>query len=560
MKKKFTRREFLQVSAATAVGVSLAACGVTSEPTKVPAPTLVPGATIVPTQAALPTAIPKPSPIEITLTRYEHPAQPILQDALAHKALTNATGVKINFSVVPQADYASKQKLWLASKQIPDLMQCTNVQIRDYSKPEILQPLTPLIEKYAPNLKRYLADNPEMKKLKTEGEVYYIPGMGFNYKRIAPMPLIRTDLLQKAGLAVPETFDQLFEVLKELKKANPNSLGWTCRNGTLWHLTLASYPMGSGYGASQLYAGTYYDWDLRKWLFGPIHEEFKDCLSYFARAYKEDIFDHDFAITTSDQWHEKNSSNRGVFSWENLSFCLRWNQALRGADPKATWAPLPTLAYKKVKRQLAYGGYYEGWSIGANAKNPDRIIQLLDWMITPLGIDTCSWGVEGTHFTRKSPLPQSIQQYTEDSLNSVLKPQRNEIVPELFEKYKKKTDPMRSYLSDAGAGYLDLFQIYDSAPTYLWDPPGEADTWYDVVAKDKALKPRGLQPPFTAAESERIKKVQTDVDAIVNPAFDKVILGQFSLSDYDKAVEQAKKVGAEDLEKIYNEAEARAAM
>ena len=565
MKEKLTRRDFLRVSALTAAGLALSACGAPTPTTAPPAPTTAPAAptqvpaaaTPAPTQAAVPT-VTRPSPIEITLTRYEHPAQPIIQDAPAHLEIIKQTGVRINFTVVPQADFPAKQKVWLATKQVPDLMHCNNTQIRDYAKPEVLAPLTPLIEKYAPNLKRYIADNPMLKKYKMGGEFFYLPGSTFNWLKNAPMPMIRKDLLEKAGLKAPDNLDDLVLTLKELKKVNPSSVGWTNRQGTRWFLTLVSYPMGSGFGASQLYEGPYFDGDLNKWLYGPIHDEFKECLGFCARMYKEGVLDPDFAVTNADQWHEKNSRNKGVFSWENMSFGVRWNQALRGADPKATWGPLPTLGYKKFRRQLDYSGYYDGYAISANAKNPERIIQLLDWMITHLGLDVSNWGIEGTHYTRKAERAASVTGYAREAMSKQMPGTRNQLLPAVFDKFKAKSDPFRSFQSESGTGQLDFTVIFDQAPTYLWNPPGETDAWYELVEKDPALKPRGIQPPFTAQETERLKKVQTDVDAICNPAFDKVILGQMSLGDYDKVVADAKKAGAEEIEKIYNEAEARA--
>ena len=54
-----------------------------------------------------------------------------------------------------------------------------------------------------------------------------------------------------------------------------------------------------------------------------------------------------------------------------------------------------------------------------------------------------------------------------------------------------------------------------------------------------------------------MKKIQTAVNAIMDPAIDKVVIGQATMADWDKAVQDAIKAGAPDLEKIYNEAEAR---
>jgi len=298
--------------------------------------------------------------------------------------------------------------------------------------------------------------------------------------------------------------------------------------------------------------------DGGKWLFGPIHPEFKDVLDYFARAYAEGILDPDFAITKADQWHEKNSSGKGLYCWENMNFGIRWNLALRETNPDATWAPMYVLEGKKGKRAIDYaaGRVLSGWVIGANTKYPERIIKLLDWMITPLGLDVTNWGIEGVHYTLKGTRPETIEDYTIAGIDKAMDKSQRELLPEVYEEFAEKPD-FRAYQSATGTGQLDFCLLADKAVTYSWDPPGEVDLWYEQNASDPGLHVEVLPPPPTAEELERIKDIQTNVDSILDPAYDKVIIGQMSLDEYDQAVKQAIEAGAEELETIYNAAEAR---
>ena len=122
-------------------------------------------------------------------------------------------------------------------------------------------------------------------------------------------------------------------------------------------------------------------------------------LNFFAGLYKEGLLDADYATATPDQWHQKNSAGQGLFSFDNMSFLVRWNLAIRQQTPDATWGMLPLLSWKNFRRGYDYSGLYDGWAIGANCKYPDRVIQLLDWMVTPFGIDRTNWGEEGVDFT-----------------------------------------------------------------------------------------------------------------------------------------------------------------
>jgi len=78
-----------------------------------------------------------------------------------------------------------------------------------------------------------------------------------------------------------------------------------------------------------------------------------------------------------------------------------------------------------------------------------------------------------------------------------------------------------------------------------------------MSVNDTGLHKPVLLPALTTEELERLKEPMTNVATIINPALDKVVLGQITLSDYDKAVEEAIKAGALEMEKIYNDAEAR---
>ena len=557
MESRMSRRDFLRVSTLTAAGLVLSAC---ATPTTAPAP--APAATTAPAGGPAPTAAAARETIEITIGRSQHALEPIINDAPAHLAAGQANGMRLNFSVVPESDWVNKQKLWLSTKQLPDLLFCKSQEIRDYQSPEVLKPLLGLIDKHGPNLKRYLAAYPNVKKVMGGNELYYIPQVTYNWKYLAPMPVIRKDLVEKAGLKIPETWDDLITVIKEVKKANPGMTGWTNRNGTRWFLSLVTYPMGSGYGATQAYFGPYYDPDQKKWLFGPIHDEFKEILGYFARAWKEGVFDPDLLTATPDQWREKNGGGKGIFGYDNYFFCSAWNKTLREKDPKAAWSPIPSLKNKNIRRGVNYDGFYDGWAISAASKYPERIIQLLDWMITPIGLDTTNWGIEGTHYTLKAPRVERVDDYSFDGLSKAMDPAKKQMVPAIYEKYKAKSDPVFAFRGELGVGQLDFTVAFDSWPTYAWDAPGEGDAWYDLSikeSKEKILRGRALQPPFTPAESERIKKLLTDVDTVTVPAFDKVILGQMTLAEYDKVIADAKKAGAEELEKIYNDAEARVA-
>jgi putative aldouronate transport system substrate-binding protein len=296
-----------------------------------------------------------------------------------------------------------------------------------------------------------------------------------------------------------------------------------------------------------------------KWLYGPVRPEFRYVLSYLARAYADGVLDPDFAVTTAQQWHEKNSNGSALFCWENMNFGFRWNLALQDLNPNYEWGPLETIAGEKGQRNRQYFGVVAGgFAMGGTTKHPERIIEMLDWMLTPEGLDLTNWGIEGEHYRYvKGSRPASITDYTDVGLSKALDYHNKEILPDVWKVFFEKTDPFRSYQSETGTGQLDFHVLVDKAINLQWETGGKYDWWYELTASDPGLRVPVLPPPFTPEEVDRIKTITTNVEALLVPAYDNVILGKMSLEEYDAVAKKAIAAGTPELERIYNEAEAR---
>jgi len=557
MSRKMSRRGFLQGAVLAAGAAAIVACR--PEPTATPKEA-APEATTVPTQ---PAAEPVKEVVEIVVSRGEHASQPILQNAPARVAQGDAVGVKIIMQPVPGDDFGDKLNVWMATGQVPDIVRAGFTQIRDFADPDVFKPVLPLIDAHGPNLTKFLGAHPDVVgKLHMNDDLFILPSVSYNTKLLAPSPCIRKDFLEELDLPFPTTFDELYETLKEIKKAKPDCLGYTHRGGIKRLFMVLAYPYGTGLGGWMRGMHVpYWEPEESKWVYGPIRPEFKGVLEYVAKLYEEGLMDPDIATATSDLWHERNSTDRAAFSWDNFSFCVRWNIALREVSPEAAWTPFPVIAGAKGARQNDYSGFAGsggGWCLGAGCKHPDRAIELMDFKVTPEGLDLSSWGIQDTHYTLEGNRPGSIEDYSTENLERVMDSGQRAINPDVWEEYSKRADPFRSYQSDTGTGQLDFAVLWDDAVIYSWDEPGEMDGWYEMSTNDPGLHPEVIVPSFTPEEVDRLSKIQTDVNTAIDPAIDGVVLGTVSLADFDKAVQDAIRAGAEELADIYNEAEARA--
>jgi len=128
MSNKVSRRVFVRTSAFAAMGIGLAACAPAAVPSAPPAATQPPAvaatqpAAAAKAQPAAPAATAQPV-VDITIAHFENPAQPIHQDSPSRRVAADATGLKISMVTAPQTEFPAKLKLWVATKQVPDLFR-----------------------------------------------------------------------------------------------------------------------------------------------------------------------------------------------------------------------------------------------------------------------------------------------------------------------------------------------------------------------------------------------------------------------------------------------------
>lgn len=138
-------------------------------------------------------------------------------------------GVKINWDVYLNADWADKKSVLLAGGDLPDAF-LGSITLNDA---EIAQnqamfiPLEDYIESSMPNLKAAMEKEPKLKALITspDGHIYSLP------KKLPMRPLIDNQLfinqkwLDNLGLEMPDTYEDFIKVLTAFKEQDANGNG-----------------------------------------------------------------------------------------------------------------------------------------------------------------------------------------------------------------------------------------------------------------------------------------------------------------------------------------------
>ena len=81
-------------------------------------------------------------------------------------------------------------------------------------------------------------------------------------------------------------------------------------------------------------------------------------------------------------------------------------------------------------------------------------------------------------------------------------------------------------------------------------------TLYDQEMKSGALHQPEAPPPFTAAQRERVNQLMTGLQNYLNQEYDKYILGREPIANWDRVIAECVRLGARELEDIYNTANA----
>ncbi|MGG4345290.1 ABC transporter substrate-binding protein [Paenibacillus lautus] len=141
------------------------------------------------------------------------------------------TNVHIEWEVVPEQSMQEKLNLVLASEDYPDVIMGLNIspaQQMIYGSQGAFLPLNDLIEKQGPNTKKIFQDNPEIQSTITalDGNIYALPEVNECYHcSMSQKMWIYEPWLKKLNLEMPETTDELYEVLKAFKEQDPNGNG-----------------------------------------------------------------------------------------------------------------------------------------------------------------------------------------------------------------------------------------------------------------------------------------------------------------------------------------------
>lgn len=447
------------------------------------------------------------------------------------KAWCEATGVDVEFVHAQDADQFN---LMLASNDLTDIIE-TNWTTFPGGPEAALKnnqiiPLNDLIDKHAPNLKKFLAENEEIDKAcKTDDGTYYMFPFVRNDEKllISTGPIVRKDWIEELGLSMPETIDDWETMLRAFKEKKGAKSPLTVSGST----AMLSVGMFSGaYGAPKAF---FHDNGMVK--YGPVTDGYKECLMTLNRWYEEGLLDRNFVgldgkvmdtnILTGNSGATLGAVGGGIGKW--MGSATEEGFALTGAK-----YPVLNKGEKSNYSALQNRVPGTGASISSKCKDVESAVKFLDYCYSEEGHMLMNFGIEGESYKMVDGYPEYTELITKNSEGYTM--------ANMLGIYTR-TSITGAFEQDAR--YIEQYASLDVQQEALAN-------WSDTDAASHLL------PTVTPSseESQELSKIINECNTYEEEMTIAFIMGKKSFDEWDAYVSQMKELGIERAIEIYQNA------
>lgn len=442
--------------------------------------------------------------------------------------------IDIKFSLNNNQSHFEKLNLLIASNELPDI-----VSPLPADRAKLIGPKGALVAldeyfDYLPNFVKYLEEDETNKisAMADDGHIYALPRFAPGKTDYKWTPIIRQDYLEELNIPTPTTYKELFDALRKIKAAHPDTVGVVNREKMTF---LKAF--GVGYNT---FDTMFYNKENDKFEFGPMNSGFKEMITDFAQAWQDGILDKEFFTASEQQWQEKFLNGSGVFTldWPKRAYSLKESyQKLNPNDTKFNTNLIdPLVSEGYTQKRLNYSetlGLWTSWGISANTKHLGRILQMVDWAYSDEAQEEIQWGLEGKHYT-----------VNEDG--------RYQYTPEMKASYNPQgtVDPMNTL----GLNHNRIMRVEkDNGVVEIPDDLNKIIQGYknNVEGYETDYK---IALTFTEEQSDRIEEIKMVTDTLVSEGVVAFVTGTRPMSEFDGFVAQLRQQGGDELEKIYAEA------
>lgn len=456
--------------------------------------------------------------------------------------LEDQTGVRVEWDTIQSANAEEQINVVMASGDLPDAFYYVweqQEQPRTYGLDGQIMALNGLISEYAPTLQELFTEKPFLRALNSDldGNIYSTPsGINRGYS-VTGQPLINTVWLDRLGLDMPQSTDELLAVLRAFQTEDANG------NGDPNDEIPLSFNQSSWEPAD---ISRYFPW------FGmPDNDE-------------HIFFDGDQAVFSADTDEYRNAveflhtlARERLLDWEGYTY----DQAVFRS---------------KVNNDLV--GVYPGWrTVNMGVNNVFDQFEPLPMLEAP-GVDDPVWprffqggSVSGVSIASDAEFPEVLIRWADFSytpINSIIMRERWGSLPFVDDTTLDLTDEGKVAFLDRPEGMTDEewtpapgvgVAAFVSAETFnRYYPPRSVDEqknrFAEVLEPYLSEIPQNIPLPFSADEVDRLALLGADVRAYVDETQARWIIDGGIEDDWDDYIAQLERIGLEEYVEIYQNA------
>jgi putative aldouronate transport system substrate-binding protein len=468
--------------------------------------------------------------------------------------------IKIKWQAANGDDYTQKQNLAIASNDLPDIMRVGQTQFKELADSDLIEDLTDVYAKYASDTMKYVLDTTKGEAIETatmDGKLYGLPGVTPEADSYNLM-WIRQDWLDKLGLEVPETVEDLQKVAQAFvdnKMGGEQTVGilGASANNNLYNNFLSPannlLTFDAIFSAYKAWPGFWIEDTNGDPIYGSITPETKETLAKLQEMYKSGALDQELGARKDADEAWKSGKAGILFTpwWQGYSI----KDALVN-DPEASWIayalPLaedgkwyPKMANSTSTFLVVRKGY----------EHPEAAVLLNNYLLRDEAtFDTTA--VDPQYYPGRVVMsPADENAYTVTQLKKVL----NGEAPDDYDKtiYKNLTKDLDSLKNVKLEPYDDLRiatwnrdddnfgRIYSmlcgSARVNEADEAGNIERVYSKIYN----------------QTTTMEKKWANLKKLEDETFLKIIIGESSVDEFDKFVEQWKAEGGDEITKEVKE-------
>lgn len=453
------------------------------------------------------------------------------------------TNVVLENIANPVAQKSEEEFQLQATEKFPaDIYGGANLKgpIFTYALQGAFVPMNDLIEEHAPNIKKYLEENPEIKKAMTapDGNIYmlnYVPDgeAGRAY-------FLRQDWLDKLGLSMPTTFEELENVLYAFRDQDPNG------NGQKDEIPYFNDKFEEMIRLANLWGARVYSNDSFKdrIVIGENNQlyhawttpEFKEAIAGLNKWYEDGIIDPEIFTrkqnTARQTLWTKDNVGGMTHEWiaSTTSYCHN-EELLKTVPDFKLGVMLPVNkngeGFEEHQRAMMKP---DGWAISSNCKNPEAAIRFMDWFYSEEGRRAANYGIEGETYTMEDGKP-------------VFK-------PEVLKEGSVQTYLEKNYGAQLPIGFAQDFE-YEKQ----WTSKEGLEAYELYVNADIYTAPYTPILNLTEEETEIYDRYLTVLNEYQNERISAFITGKEDIEiGWDGYIEKCKELGSEEIVKVHQAA------